>query len=217
MTSEGWDTSKGQSDPLGAWAAAKWDGEDEWRNATDPSALLQSQRAWARAVVHDFPTDGDITCDPWTFLPLRESVSVTLAAVGPSPEQLMTALSAATTRMIRVRADGRELDPDDDDFDEDDEDDDFDEDDYDEDGFEADYTANYVSDPERFGDIVGISNIDTKGQRLPWMFRSYLRIVAEELRNAGAVPARIIPFLTPEHSAWLQGRGERFPSPDQLS
>ncbi|HAM45196.1 MAG TPA: hypothetical protein DCM67_09300 [Propionibacteriaceae bacterium] len=63
----------------------------------------------------------------------------------------MTALSAATNGMIRVRADGRELDADDD-FDEDDED-----------GFEAGYTINYLSDSGRSGDVVGISHIDTKG------------------------------------------------------
>ncbi len=56
------------------------------------------------------------------------------------------------------------------------------------------YSPNYVSDPERVGDLVGLSNIDTKGERYPWMFRTFLRIVAEELRDAGAVPAKIVPF-----------------------
>jgi hypothetical protein len=213
MSSEGWDTSKGHSDPLGVWAAAKWTEEDEWIVAGDPSALRRCQRAWARALAHDFPADGDITCDPWTFLPLRETIAITIAAVGPSPQMLTTALAAAAQRMIRVQADGRERGEDEDEFDDEDEDD-FDED---EEEFESDYTPNYVSAPERVGDIVGISNIDTKGVRLPWMFRTFLRIVAEELRSAGAVPARIIPFLTPEHSAWLRERGESFPAPEELA
>lgn len=213
MSSEGWDTSKANSDPLGVWAAAKWTEEDEWIVASDPSALRRSQRAWARAIAHDFPADGDITCDPWTFLPLRETISITVAAVGPAPEVVQQALAAAARRMVGVRADGRERGPDegDDDFDEEDFEDEEDEE------FESDYTPNYVSAPERVGDIVGISNIDTKGMRLPWMFRTFLRIVAEELRSAGAVPARIIPFLTPEHSAWLRERGESFPPPAELA
>lgn len=224
MSSEGWDTSKGNSDPLGFWAATKWTGEDEWIVVSDPEALRRSQQAWARAIAHDFPADGDITCDPWTFLPLRDTISITVAAVGPAPERVQIALAAAARRMFRVRADGRELagGPDDDldtEFDDDDEfDDDEDGDEFDEDEeFESDYTPNYVSSPERVGDIVGIAHIDTKGVRLPWMFRTFLRIVAEELRAAEAVPARIIPFLTPKHSAWLKERGEHFPRPDELT
>ncbi len=217
MTSEGWDTSKGNSDPFGVWAAAKWTGQDEWQAATDPAALRRSQQAWARAVAHDFPADGDITCDPWTFLPLRESVVVSIAAVGPSPAALLTAFSAAQGRLFRVRADGQELSSADDDEDDNEFDDEFDDEFDEEDELEADYTPNHVPTPEQAGDIVGISTIDTKGVRLPWMFRTFLRIVAEELRAAGAVPARIIPFVTPDTSAWLRERGESYPSPDDLS
>ncbi len=59
-------------------------------------------------------------------------------------------------------------------------------------------SASYISEPERRGDIVGLSNIDTSGERYTWMFRTFLRIVAEELRAAGAVPATIVPFCS-EH------------------
>lgn len=49
------------------------------------------------------------------------------------------------------------------------------------------YTPNYISSPERCGDVVGLANIDTKGEHYTWMF-------AEELRAEGAVPAKIVPF-----------------------
>ena len=61
---------------------------------------------------------------------------------------------------------------------------------------EAAYTPNYISAPVRRGDVVGLSNIDTKGERYTWMFRTFLRIVSEELRNVGAVPAKIVPFTS---------------------
>ena len=47
---------------------------------------------------------------------------------------------------------------------------------------------------ERRGEVAGLDNIDTEGERYTWMFRTMLRIVAEELRAEGAVPAKIVPF-----------------------
>jgi hypothetical protein len=209
MSSEGIDTSRdtGQ-DPSGVWAATAVTEVSDWLNATDPAALRASQRAWQRAVETDFPAGGDITCDPWTFMPLRETCLTTIAVTGPPPDLLITALDAAGARMLSVLGNGRELEVEE--LDELDELDDADDD--------ADYfTPNYVSAAERYGDIVGISTIDTKGVRYPWMLRTFLRITAEELREAGAVPARIIPFLTAERLAWLAERAERFPPPDELS
>jgi hypothetical protein len=59
---------------------------------------------------------------------------------------------------------------------------------------EAADSASYISDPERVGDLVGLSTIDTHGERYTFMFRTFLRIVAEELLAEGVVPAKIVPF-----------------------
>jgi hypothetical protein len=213
VTSEGSDTSRLGNDPGGLWAATVGTEETEWLHATNPEALLASQRAWKRAIEVDFPSGGDITCDPWTFMPLRESIFTAVAVTGPEPATLLKALDAAGLRMSGVLTDGREVS--DEELEElesawdEDEDGEFDEDLF--------STPNYISGAERHGDIVGISNIDTKGVRYPWMFRTFLRILAEELRQADAVPARIIPFLTAEALTWLAERHERYPSPDSLN
>ncbi len=203
MTSEGTDTSRFGSDPTGVWAAADCTAETEWLNATNPSVLRTNQRAWERAVESDFPAGGDITCDPWTFMPLRETVFTAVAITGPDPALATQALNEAADRMLGVVIDGREVS----------------EEELerllDEDNEEA-YSPDHISQAVREGDIVGIANIDTNGERYPWMFRTFLRIIAEELRRAQAVPARIIPFLTPEALTWLAERDERYPLPDGL-
>lgn len=205
MTSEGIDTSRSGSDPTGVWAAADCTAETEWLNATNPSVLRTNQQAWERAVESDFPAGGDITCDPWTFMPLRETVFTAVAVTGPAPALATKALNEAADRMLAVVADGRELSEDElEELLEAAEDDES-------------YSPDHISQAVRDGDIVGIANIDTKGERFPWMFRTFLRILAEELRRADAVPARIIPFLTPEALAWLAERGERYPLPEGLS
>ena len=176
MTNDPRDTSKFGSDPGGLWAAADRD--------SDYFAGPADRAAWRRAVEADFPADGDVMCDPLTFMPDDEFVDVSLAVLGFAPDRAETALAQAAQRMMLVTVDGREHE----DFDQllalemeaDDE--------------EDAYSPNYVSDPERVGDLVGLSNIDTKGERYTWMFRTYLRIVAEELRAVGVVPAKIVPF-----------------------
>ena len=168
------DTSRYGSDPGGVWAAADRD-SDPLGGSTDPDA-------WRRAVEADFPADGDVMCDPDTFMPHDDMVDATLGVLCFSPELAESALARAAARMMTVAADGREytswtaleeLRAEDED---------------------AARTPDYISEPQRRGDIVGISRIDTLGRRYTWMFRTFLRIVAEELRAAGAVPAKIIPF-----------------------
>jgi hypothetical protein len=177
MTNQRVDTSRYGSDPGGLWAAAEDDG--------NPSKTLADQRAWARAVAADFPADGDVLCDPRTFMPLDEIVDVSLAVLCFTPDLADKALSRAAGRMMTVAVDGKEYSN----FEELEEllmegDDDA-------------YTPNYISDPERSGDVVGFSTIDTKGERYTWMLRTFLRIVAEELRAEGALPAKIVPFPFP--------------------
>jgi len=159
QTSEGKDTSRGHNDPQGLWAAVDLAWDQEFPE--DPGVLLDQQRAWARAIESDFPPGGDITCDPRTFLPLRHSYLVNVAVTGPDPSKLTSpdqallreALSRAGARIMLVTGDGRELS---------------------EQQYEAqvdsgesedDYTPNYVSGPEGYTSVVGISNIDTKGER----------------------------------------------------
>lgn len=176
MTNDPRDTSKYGSDPGGLWAAADLD--------SDSFGGPAERAAWTRAVEADFPADGDVMCDPRTFMPDEDFVDVSLAVLGFAPDRTATALANAAARMMLVTVDGKEYE----DFDDimeleaeaDDEDD--------------AYTPNYISGPQRVGDLVGLSNIDTKGERYPWMFRTFLRIVAEELRDADAVPAKIVPF-----------------------
>jgi hypothetical protein len=206
MTSEGTDTSKFGDDPGGLWAEAAaldfgWGSVD-----------LDAQRAWARAIAADFPPDGDITCDPWTLMPMDELNIISVGAVGPRPELLEVALDRASERMGQVFDNGWEATGDM----ESEELPDWFDDSLLETGSEP-YNPNYVSGPERTGDVVGIANIDTKGERYPWMFRTFLRIVAEELRAAHAVPARIIPFFTPDWLAWMREHGVTYPSHDQLA
>jgi hypothetical protein len=121
-------------------------------------------------------------CDPDTFLPHDEWVDVTLGVLCFAPDLAERALARAAARMMTVATDGREysnwqdlekLMTEDED---------------------ESYTPNYISDPQRRGDLVGLATIDTKGERYTWMFRTFLRIVAEELRTHGAVPAKIVPF-----------------------
>lgn len=78
------------------------------------------------------------------------------------------------------------------------------------------YTPSFVSDPESYTGVVGISNIDTDGVRHPWLLRTALRIVAEEVRAAGAVPARIVPYLDIDTLEWLKDQGERLPTEAEL-
>jgi hypothetical protein len=138
--------------------------------------------AWRRAIEADFPADGDVMCDPSTFMPNDEWLDVSLGVIGFAPDLAEKALVRASSRMMLVTVEGKECVT----FDELEElvmEDD-----------EAADSASYISDPERLGDFVGLSNIDTHGERYTWMFRTYLRIVAEELRAMGAVPAKIVPF-----------------------
>lgn len=210
QTSEGKDTSRGHNDPRGLWAAVDLAWDQEFPE--DPGVLLDQQRAWARAIESDFPPGGDITCDPRTFLPLRHSYLINVAVTGPDPSKLTSpdqallreALSRAGARIMLVTGDGRELT---------------------EQQYEAqvdngesedDYTPNYVSEPEGYTSVVGISNIDTKGERYTWLERTALRIVAEELRRAGALPARIVPYLDIDTQAWLREQGEQLPSEKEL-
>jgi hypothetical protein len=208
-TSEGTDTSKGHNDQLGLWAIAEQDAEND--TPGDLSVLLRQQQNWRRAVEHDFPPGGDITCDPRTFLPLNNSVLVNVAVTGPDhsvlqspdPALLTKALRRAQGRILRVTEDGRELT----------------EEQYEKlagAGEDDSYTPNDVSDPEGYTGVVGISDIDTKGVRYVWLERTVLRIVAEELREAGAVPARIVPYLDADTLAWLRERGEVLPTEDEL-
>jgi len=69
------DTSRYGSDPGGLWAAAEDDG--------NPTKTLRDQRAWKRAVEADFPSDGDVMCDPRTFMPLDQWTDVTLGVSAP--------------------------------------------------------------------------------------------------------------------------------------
>jgi hypothetical protein len=176
VTSEHMDTSRYGSDPGGLWAAAEDDG--------NPSKNLADQQAWARAVLADFPPDGEVMCDPRTFMPLDELVDVSVGVMGFAPELATKALARAAARMSMVATDGKEYET----FEALEELELIDED--------AAYTPNYISAPERRGDIVGLANIDTKGERYTWMFRTFLRIIAEELRAEGAVPAKLIPFTS---------------------
>jgi hypothetical protein len=168
------DTSKYGPDPGGLWAIAERDG-NPYNGPCDPMA-------WRRAIEADFPADGDVMCDPSTFMPNDEWLDVSLGVIGFAPDLAEKALVRASSRMMLVTVEGKECVT----FDELEElvmEDD-----------EAADSASYISDPERLGDFVGLSNIDTHGERYTWMFRTYLRIVAEELRAMGAVPAKIVPF-----------------------
>ena len=202
MSIEGIDTSRDGGHP-GLWAATDRGEESEWLNATNPAYLRASQQAWRRAIEADFPWDGDIQCDPRTFMPLANVQLITLGVIGGPSELRVRALEAACERMHLVGADGREAETSEEVEEWDDEQDDS-------------YTINYVSDPQIDGAVVGLSNIDTKGMRPPWMMRTFLRIVAEELRAAGALPARIVPFVTAQTRAWLAEQGERLPELDEM-
>jgi hypothetical protein len=216
VTSEGKDTSRGENDPDGWWAQAALDARNELIDSS--GQLLEYQRNWRRAVESDFPAGGDITVDPRTFMPLRESMVEGFGVTGPDPAllkgpdpvRLNEALQRASERIMRVRADGRELSAEqfagrseaDDDEDEDETGD--------------DYTPNYLSDPESYTGVIGISNFDTKGVRLVWLQRTTLRILAEELRRADALPARIVPYLDVDTLQWLRERGESYPTEGEL-
>jgi len=201
-TSEGKDTSKQGSDPGGLWAATVLSPSDEMDGIDNPLLLRRFQRNWTRAIESDFPPDGDITCDPLTFIPLREVYLINIAVIGPDSEVAMSALLRAESRMMRVTPEGRELTAD--------------ELDQSWKNGEEVNTISYVSEPEKSGLLVGISNIDTQGERYPWMFRTFLRILAEELRRDQAVPAKIVPFLTPDTLAWLKEQRETLPSTAEL-
>jgi len=216
-TIEGKDTSRGKSDPNGLWAQAALDATNELIDS--PAQLLESQRNWRRAVEADFPPGGDITVDPRTFMPLRESMVEGFGVTGPDPALLKSpdpallreALRRASDRIMRVRADGRELS--DAQFERLSEtDEDQDEEDETSDG----YTPNFLSDPESYTGVVGVSNFDTKGVRLVWLQRTTLRILAEELRRVDALPARIVPYLDIDTLQWLRDRGESYPTDTQL-
>ncbi len=174
VTNEHVDTSKYGSDPGGLWAAAERDG-NPFSGPSDPAA-------WRRAIEADFPVDGDVMCDASTFMPNDEWVDVSLGVISFAPDLAEKALARAAGRMMLVTVEGKECA----DFDEleellmEDE--------------EAADSASYISDPERVGDLVGLSTIDTHGERYTFMFRTFLRIVAEELLAEGVVPAKIVPF-----------------------
>lgn len=207
-TSEDKDTSKGKHDAEGLWAAV--DLSEEEGLPPDPADLLEQQRAWRRAIEHDFPPGGDITCDPRTFVPLRSSILMTVGVTGPDPTLLQSpdpvalkqALSRAGQRIMLVTEAGRELTPKQ----------------FDEllDSGEEVYTPSFVSDPESYTGVVGINNIDTDGVRHTWLLRTALRIVAEEIRRVGAVPARIVPYLDVDTLEWLKDQGERLPTEAEL-
>jgi hypothetical protein len=159
MSIEGIDTSRDGGHP-GLWPATDRGEESEWLNATNPAYPHASQQAWRRAIEAGFPWDGDIWCDPRTFMPLADVQLITLGGTGTgtgtgaAPEVMTRALTAASQRMGLVGADGREADS------------------YDEveewaDEEEDAFTISYVSQPEVDGDIVGLANIDTQGMRLP--------------------------------------------------
>jgi hypothetical protein len=170
-------------------------------------------------VESDFPLGGDITVDPRTFMPLRESMVDGFGVTGPDPALLKSpdpallreALQRASDRIMRVRADGRELSEaqferlseTDEDQDEEDETSDS-------------YTPNFLSDPESYTGVVGVSNFDTKGVRLVWLQRTTFRILAEELRRVDALPARIVPYLDIDTLQWLRDRGESYPTDTEL-
>ena len=107
MSIENTDTSRDGGNP-GLWAATDRGEESEWLNATNPAYLRASQQAWRRAIEADFPFDGDIQCDPRTFMPLANVQLTTLGAIGGAPELRVRALAAAGRRMGLVGADGRE-------------------------------------------------------------------------------------------------------------
>lgn len=203
-TSENTNTSRGHTDPDGLWAAVEANEAHELQAADDPSLLLQHQRDWRRAIEADFPPGGDITCDSRAFMPLRESYVITIGVLvnGSNAGVLEAALNRAGARMMAVTDDGRELTG-------------KELDEADSSGVPA-FTIAYVSEAERSGMVVGINNIDTQGERYPWMFRTFIRIVAEELRRAGAVPARIVPYLDPDTQQWLKERHERYPTDSEL-
>jgi hypothetical protein len=168
------DTSKYGSDPGGVWAAAERDG-NPFTGPCDPAA-------WSRAIEADFPVDGDVMCDPSALMPNDEWVDVSLGVISFAPDLAEKALIRASSRMMLVTVEGKECA-------------DFDElEDLLVEDEEAADSVSYISYPERVGDLVGLSTIDTKGERYTWMFRTFLRIVAEELRAMGAVPAKIVPF-----------------------
>lgn len=179
VTSEGTDTSAYGDDPGGAWAAVVHPADRQYFWDTDRFVLLTDQRAWKRAVESDFPPDGDITVDPHTLMPLSHWVDHSLGVMSFVPDLAQSALEAAAWRVMSVDEQGREALTE-----------------ADVDALETSglYSPQYVSEAERRGDVVGWSTLDTTGRRYPWMFRTILRIVAEELRAAGALPARIVPF-----------------------
>jgi hypothetical protein len=199
---EGTDTSSTGSDPGGLWAATLLTVDDEFEATQNAALLLQQQRTWTRAIESDFPPGGDITCDPRTFIPLREGYLINLAVTGPDQDLVDAALVRAESRMMRVTAEGKELT----------------EAEYDDllTSAQEVFTLPYISEPEKSGQLVGISNIDTEGERYRWMFRTFLRIVAEELRRGKALPARIGPFLDPETVAWLAEGNQNLPTDAEL-
>ncbi|SDB87152.1 hypothetical protein GA0111570_105300 [Raineyella antarctica] len=196
MTSENTDTSLAASAPGSPWHAVG-DYSFDW-----PEVTLPFQREWAAAIDSDFPADGDITCDPRTFMPLENAIVARLAVSAADPEAARLALDAAASRFYLVDVEGRE----------------YTSDELDEAAAEDEvYTVSYVSDAEIIDGTAVITNIDTDGEHHPWMFRTFLRIVAEELRRAGAVPARISPPRTPELQEWLASRGTAFPTDAELA
>lgn len=210
-TSEGKDTSRGHNDAQGLWAAVDLSEEEEWD--LDSAGLLEYQKAWRRAIEYDFPPGGDITCDPRTFIPLERSALMSVGVAGPNadlsqspdPALLRKALTRAGERILSVTDHGEELTPKQ--LDELYESGDF------EDGG---YTPAYVSDPESYTGVVGITNIDTESMHFIWLQRTALRIVAEEIRKVGATPARIVPYLDSDTLAALRESGVQLPTEDEL-
>lgn len=196
MSTENSDTSRAASSPDSPWHAVG-DYSIDW-----PGVDLAFQQQWAAAVASDFPVEGDITCDPRTFMPLDDAIVAQLAVRADDPQVALRALDAAASRFDLVDATGRE-------YTADELDEAYGEDDV--------YTVSYVSEAEIIDGVATVTTIDTDGEHYPWMFRTFLRITAEELRRTGAVPAHIGPPQTAALQEWLADRGTRYPTDAELA
>lgn len=195
--SEGRDTSRGHNDPHGLWQRVD---DPERLFLLDPEELLGAQQDWARAIYYDFPIGSDISCDPRTFLPLEQGTMMQVGVETADHALARQAMAATVERLGWVTVDDGEELPRPADWDDE----------------RYSMTSPYISEPEQVGQVVGISNIDTEGEIQVWFERTVLRIIAEELRRAGAVPARIVPFITPEDHESLRADGVTLPTLKEL-
>lgn len=137
----------------------------------------RAEVAWARAVADDYPPGGDIDCDPLTLGPDRHLVMGSdffCATVVSAPElhRVEIALERAAKRFATVDENGEELP----------------EDEIDDQVFMVDE----VGYPTRVQEGWKIT-VDFRGAAWPRMNVAMLQILVEELRRAGAVPARLRP------------------------